>query len=170
MSDIEQWSAIPRFEGYYEASTQGRVRSIDRWIPTKSGQTAFRRGRILTQRALAGNGYQIVMMSKHGKYQNQLVHRLVLLAFRGEPDHDYECRHLNGIRTDNRLENLAWGTRSENTADQVRHGSHRNSAKTHCLRGHAFTADNTYIRPSGGRMCRACRLIRGEVQGKYSRR
>ncbi len=58
------------------------------------------------------------------------VHRLVLLAFKGpRPDGQY-CRHLNGVPTDNRLANLAWGTKSENTFDKVGHGTHPHASKT----------------------------------------
>ncbi len=51
------------------------------------------------------------------------VHRLVLEAFVGPCPEGMECRHLDGDRTNNRLENLAWGTRKENTADSMRHGT-----------------------------------------------
>jgi hypothetical protein len=52
------------------------------------------------------------------------VHQLVLLTYRGpKPSSDHICRHLNGCRTDNRVENLAWGTVAENAADQVTHGT-----------------------------------------------
>ena len=159
----ELWRPIPDFVGYYEASNLGRVRSVDRVISTKRGNQVFRRGGLLSQRRLS-HGYIIVMMSKECQYQNQLVHRLVLLAFRGEPLEGAECRHLNGVRSDNRLENLVWGTHSENSIDQVVHGTHRNISKTHCLRGHEFTPANTYIRPRGERMCRACRVTREEAR------
>jgi len=52
-----------------------------------------------------------------------LVHRLVLLAFRGQPKPGQEARHLNGDQLDNCLANLAWGTPAENHADQLRHGT-----------------------------------------------
>jgi len=144
-SQVETWRAIPGFEGLYEASHCGQIRSLDK---------AGRRGRVLKQRTL-DNGYRIVMMSKGGKYQNKLVHRLVLAAFTG--GYGPQCRHLNGIRVDNRLENLAWGTPADNAKDQLRHGMHRNARKSHCHRGHRFTPDNTYVRPNGSRNCRACR-------------
>ncbi len=53
------------------------------------------------------------------------AHRLVLTAFRGPCPEGMVTRHLNGVRTDNRLVNLAWGTPCENEADKVRHGTSR---------------------------------------------
>lgn len=79
-SQTETWRAIPGFEGLYEASPCGQIRSLNRG--------GFR-GRVLKQRTL-DNGYRIVMMSKGGKYQNKLVHRLVLAAFTG--GYGQQCR------------------------------------------------------------------------------
>jgi hypothetical protein len=68
-------------------------------------------------------------LSRHGYSRIQInrkdfaVHKLVLTAWRGPPREDQETRHLNGIRSDNRLENLAWGTHDENHEDKVSHGN-----------------------------------------------
>lgn len=137
---LEQWRPIPGFEGLYEASNLGQIRS-----PRK----------ILKQR-LSNKGYPVVELSKNGRSRESLVHRQVLKAFHGEPLPGDECRHLNGIPTDNQLENLEWGSHSENAVDQVAHGTHRNTRKRRCHRGHEFTPENTYIQPDGGRRCRAC--------------
>jgi hypothetical protein len=138
---LEEWRPIPGFEGLYEASNLGRIRSPRR---------------ILKQR-LNNMGYPVVELSKNGRSRESLVHRQVIKAFQGDPPPGMECRHLNGVSIDNRIENLAWGSRSENTADQVVHGTHRNSRKDSCPDGHEFTPENTYIQPSnGGRRCRAC--------------
>jgi hypothetical protein len=136
----ERWRPIPGFKGLYEASNLGRIRS-----PRK----------ILKQR-LNNKGYPVVELSKNNHSRESLVHRQVIKAFRGDPLPGNECRHLNGIPTDNRIENLAWGSHSENAADQVAHGTHRNIQKTRCKRGHEFTPENTYVQPGKGRSCRAC--------------
>lgn len=137
----EDWQAIPGYEGLYEASSLGRIRSP----------------RIILKQRLNNMGYPVVELSKNGRSRESLVHRQVIAAFKGAAPAGLECRHLNGDSTDNRIENLEWGTRSENTVDQVVHGTHRNTSKTHCPHGHEFTAENTYIQPSnGGRLCRAC--------------
>lgn len=69
-------------------------------------------------------GYFMVMMTGLDKKQsNCYLHRLILEAFHGPCPEGMGCRHLNGIRTDNRLENLAWGTWKENSHDRYRHGT-----------------------------------------------
>lgn len=144
---LEQWAAIPGYEGLYEASSLGRVRNT-------------RKLQVLKQRLHSTRGYPVVELCKEGVSRETLVHRLVLLAFRGLPAQGYEGCHNNGIRTDNRLDNLRWDSHSGNSVDQVRHGTHRNTRKTHCVRGHEFTVENTYVRPKGSRMCRTCRVLR----------
>lgn len=156
---LETWRSIPGFEGYYEASNLGRVRGLDRVVVNKNGRAHRLKGMLLSQRLL-DNGYAIVMMSKDGKYQNKLVHRLVLRAFLGEAPDDSECCHLNGVRTDNRLENLRWDTHSGNSYDMVAHGTHHHVRKTHCPRGHVYNSANTYLHPKGSRICRECKRIR----------
>jgi hypothetical protein len=160
----EQWQPIPQWPGY-EASNLGRIRSLDR--TATCGRPLH--GRIISQWVLHGKQYRMVTLSYDGTYRNALVHRLVLSAFRGLPVAGQQCRHLDGNPTNNHLDNLAWGSGRENTVDQVRHGTHRNAAKTHCLRGHAYTPDNTYLSRGGVRVCRACRVVRGEIKGKYTR-
>lgn len=68
------------------------------------------------------NGYLYVSLRIGGRTVRKLVHRLVLEAFAGPPCDGQEARHLNGLPTDNRIENLAWGTSKENTDDIRRHG------------------------------------------------
>ena len=128
------------------------------------GRLTTRRGRLL-QPQLDTAGYLRVALGRH-VYRR--LHNLVLLAFVGpRPDGMEEIRHLNGIRTDNRLENLVYGTRSENQLDTVRHGRNQNSNKTHCCRGHELSGANLYIRlGTGQRACRKCKAIRRAERAK----
>jgi len=68
-------------------------------------------------------GYWCVSLSKGKKEHKKYVHRLVLETFRGKAPKGYQCRHLDGVRTNNNINNLKWGTRSENQMDRVAHGS-----------------------------------------------
>ena len=68
------------------------------------------------------NDYRMVCLHDHSRSWQVQVHRLVLLAFRGPCPDGWQTRHLDGDRGNNRLENLAWGTRAENYADRARHG------------------------------------------------
>jgi hypothetical protein len=71
-----------------------------------------------------GRGYMSVSVRwPDGKHRHAYVHRLVLMTFRGLPSPHAQARHLNGIRSDNHLSNLAWGTASENEADKKLHGT-----------------------------------------------
>ena len=113
---MEIWKAVPDYEGFYEASSLGRVRSLDR----RSGQK-FCRGVIISPSS-DGAGYESFSARKVGKITRMKVHRAVCSAFHGAPPPKSDARHLNGDRSDNRAENLAWGSRRENMADMIAHG------------------------------------------------
>jgi len=91
----------------YSVSNLGRVRN------TVKGNLLYGK--------LTKIGYQQVCLKSAGVLNFRYVHHLVLNAFRGSRPEGKETRHLNGIRSDNRLENLAWGTRQENMKDKIRH-------------------------------------------------
>lgn len=122
----EQWRAVPGFEGLYEVSDLGRVRSLDRaeTVGNRWGSKTrrFVPGRVLALKR-AGRGYRAVALSVRGEVTYANVHRLVLRAFVGERGDGQETRHLNGVRHDNRLLNLVYGTGAENQADRERHGT-----------------------------------------------
>lgn len=124
---VERWKPIPGYEGVYEVSDLGRVRSLDRIeeyqrIDQYSGRiiTVHRRHRgKLLRPGPAKSGHLSVVL---GRGNSRTVHSLVLEAFVGSCPPGMECLHKNGKPWDNRLENLRWGTRSENLHDAVRHG------------------------------------------------
>lgn len=84
----------------------------------------------------------------------------MLTAFVGPCPPGMMARHRNGNPADNRVENLRWGTQSENMLDAVEHGTHNNARKTHCKRGHPFNEANTMMLSSGSRSCRTCHNAR----------
>jgi len=112
----EVWRAIPQNEGY-EVSSLGRVRSLDRALP--DGRK--RKGQVLSTWETSG-GYKYVSLGASVKIG---VHRVVAMAFHGPPSGDRnEAAHKNGQRSDNRTENIAWATRSENEQHKRAHGTY----------------------------------------------
>lgn len=143
------WRVIPGWE-WYEASDDGQVRSLDR---------PGRPGRVLVQ-SPTSNGYLGVQLSGNGRRRSMRTHWLVMLAFVGPRPDGWDTRHLNGIKTDNRLANLRYGTKSENEFDKVTHGTHRNARKVACPRGHPLSGANVYPSHRGRyRECRTCRAM-----------
>lgn len=148
----EIWADIPEFEGRYQASNMGNIRSVDRI----DAQGRNWPGRILKQSATRG-GYLNVNLYMNGKSHMRRVNRLVLQAFEGDQP-DLQSAHENGDRTDNRLTNLSWKTPEDNTADRLLHGT---LYRTHCRRGHELTPDNlvAYDLKKGIRRCRTCERL-----------
>lgn len=145
-----EWREIPETNGNYFASDDGQVWSRPR---------QYSKGGVLKPWQDA-KGYVWVALSVAGKLRKSRVHRLILETFVGPPSNGLECRHLDGDPSNNRLDNLVWGTRSENTYDKVRHGNHPIAARTQCIYGHPFDAANTYVTPDGRRGCRECGRLR----------
>ena len=119
----EIWKDIPGWEGSYQVSSLGRVRSIDRMVTAIDGKVHHRKGRFLKPRRTDRN-YLNVVLSKTKSYQPSIrIHRLVALAFIGPPpDPKMEINHKNGVRDDNRVENIEWVTKSENVKHAFRIG------------------------------------------------
>mgnify|MGYP000973833453 CR=1 FL=1 len=151
MSEPEQWRPILGYGGFYEVSSRGQVRSLDR---------ANSRGNRLRGSAVARSkrpgGYLQVALHREGRRGRAFVHRLVLEAFSGPCPSGMEACHIDGDPANNALSNLRWGTHSENMFDKVRHGTHHEANKTHCKSGHEFSPENTYLTAEGKRRCRTC--------------
>jgi predicted DNA-binding protein len=109
LKENEEW--VPRYEGDYSVTKNGTV------ISHKFGH----RKELEQNRNV--NGYYCVSLYKNDKGHVESVHKLVLEAFKGKAPKDHECRHLNGDKLDNRLENLEWGTHEENVEDRHRNGN-----------------------------------------------
>lgn len=100
---MEEWRDIQGYEGLYQVSNNGRVRSLAR-NSTK--------GKILCQ--AVKRGYSHVCLSKDNKKKHFAVHRLVALAFIPNPSKKPEVNHIDGNRSNNNIANLEWVTRAEN--------------------------------------------------------
>jgi DNA-binding transcriptional regulator YiaG len=126
MSEI--WKAVPGFEGAYEVSDQGRVRSLDRVVtvsPNRWGGVSRKsiRGRVLVPGPHQG-GYQSVNLYAEGAQHSTTVHILVAAAFLGPRPEGHEVCHKDGDHQNSALTNLRYGTPVSNNQDKRRHGTH----------------------------------------------
>lgn len=108
---MEDWRQIPGLE-FYEASTLGRIRSVDR---------GGRGGRILAPQ-VTGRRYPVVSISERGRIRTMPVHRLIASAFKPNPNNLPEVNHIDGDKLNACADNLEWCTRAENIAHAIASG------------------------------------------------
>ena len=136
MIEGEEWRSIAGYEGYYEVSNLGRVRSLKRTITNAYGVKVKIRPRILRQ-TLSGPGkkrkkkdrYKSVGLHKDGVGRTFKVHRLVAEAFIPNPDNLPEIDHIDANKKNNRVDNLRWCTHQQNMQYMVEMGLYRGSYK-----------------------------------------
>ena len=118
----EEWLPVVGYEGLYEVSDFGRVRSVNRFVAGKYGNSVLANGKILNQR---GGRYLSVTFVVNRKGKQASTHVVVLSAFCGIRKNGFQGNHKNGIRHDNRLSNLEWCSQSENMKHAYRIGLSR---------------------------------------------
>ena len=124
--DNEVWKDVKGYEGYYQVSNLGNVRSLDRTILCKNGSKRFTTGKILKPQK-DYQGYLRVCLNVCGKFKTYRVHRLVALNFLDEKENKDQINHVNGVKDDNRLANLEWVTGSENIKHAIKTGLMKDS-------------------------------------------
>jgi hypothetical protein len=106
------WRPIPGYEGFYEVSSAGEVRSVDRLI-SRAGRCVRRKAMVIKP-YMNPNGYMYVQLSKNGESRHFRLHRLVALAYLDKSNETDIVNHKNGRKWDCRASNLEWCTQSDN--------------------------------------------------------
>lgn len=115
---VTSWKPVTGYEGLYEVSSCGRVRSLGFQTPA-----GYRKGRVLKP-SVSDSGYSLVTLARDGSRKSAHVHRLVCEAFNGpQPSSLHEVAHNDGDAQNNAASNLRWDTRSGNQHDKIAHGT-----------------------------------------------
>lgn len=120
----EEWRDIPGYEGYYQVSSCGRIRSVDRIVVLRHKYSRIVKGRLVPQsRHNSSIPYFQVALSKRNKRETRLVHQIVALVWFGPVPAGCEVRHGPNGYADNSVSNLSYGSRSDNERDKERDGT-----------------------------------------------
>lgn len=148
----EEWRPVPDFEGVYEVSSEGRVRRLI--LSTKSGDFPQNPHYLKHKDSI---GYPVVRLTHRQKSKSFLVHKLVMLAFRGPVPDGHQIAHNDGNKKNPRLINLRFATPAENYADRKLHGTEQTGKRNPLLR----------LKPEDVRKIRA-RLVEGGTVAKVA--
>lgn len=123
-TEKEVWKDIFGYEGYYQISNLGRVKSHGRYVKGAYGKY-WKEGRIL-KHGKTTNGYDFVYLSVNNNKKNVMVHRIVAETFIPNPEKKETVNHINGNKKDNRVSNLEWNTYKENNHHAIKTGLVKN--------------------------------------------
>lgn len=132
MKEIEEWKPVLGFEGTYEVSNYGNIRSLDRRFLDKRNRFQFKKGKVLSCKT-DKDGYKSCGLWKNGKRYDRRIHRLVWEAFYGKIENDLTINHKDEVRDNNYLGNLELMTIAENN----NYGHHQENSRNTRLKLYA---------------------------------
>lgn len=120
---MEKWKDIKGYEGAYQVSNTGIVRSLDRLVAGRSGRIAVKKGCVING-CISKFGYRKMWLSANGKTRYYFLHRIIAAAFIKNKESKPFINHKNAIKLDNSISNLEWCTSSENQLHAHKMGLH----------------------------------------------
>lgn len=142
---MEIWKEVVGYEGIYEVSNMGRVKVLEKNIVSnlKHNTGYYKKYEKILKQRKDINGYNKVGLTKDMKQKGMLIHRIVSIAFLSNPLNKRTVNHKNGIKTDNRVENLEWATYKEN----IQHYHDNNKINYYNQKKvHMYDINNNYIK------------------------
>ena len=163
---MEIWKDIPGYEGLYQVSSGGSVRSVDRVIPHKRHGVCNCKGKELSL-VVSRKGYRTVNLMVNGTHYLEFVHRLVATAFIPNPENKSQVNHIDGDKGNNNVNNLEWCSGSENSQHAWDTGLQKATDERRALRGRSvicvetgkeyysigYAVEQTHISRSGIKGC-----------------
>lgn len=152
----EVWKDVPGYEGYYQVSSIGRIKSLYRLVPNR-GSTYTVTEKILKGLPSTDGRLGVFLCGPNGKGRKP-IHKIVALTFLGECPPGLIVCHNDGNYLNNRFDNLRYDTYSSNALDTVKHGNNKEANQIACVRGHKLDKDNLRLSglKAGRRQCKAC--------------
>ena len=123
----EIWKDIKDYEGLYQVSSNGIIKSLPRTIIKRNGQHQKRQGKILSP-SLDRYGYPKVVLHKNNIKKNESIHKLVGVSFLNKKETQNQINHLDGNKLNNNIKNLEWVSAKDNTQHAIKNGL-RNPSK-----------------------------------------
>lgn len=123
----EVWKDIEGWEGFYQISNHGRVKSLPR--PRHGGHNHYMSKEKIRAASVNNMGYSVVLLYKNKVYDRRYVHRMVAMAFIPNPDDKPLVNHIDNNPKNNHIDNLEWCTQTENMQHAVRMGRHKSPFK-----------------------------------------
>lgn len=155
MTTAEIWKPVVGAEGFYDVSSLGRVRSVDREVQCRNGVARRYKGKLRAPHSHQW-GYPSYTLNLLGERKTMCAHTLVALAFLGPRPKGMQIRHKDGDCMNPTVENLAYGTPVENNQDTIRHGRNQFYSRLHCKYGHMLAGLNSKTLVQGEKCYRVC--------------